>query len=253
MPLSENRLRHFIARLRGIFFISALLVLIAHSAGAIEIREYEQKLTTTTAAQLEHQHLDFLDQPDISSFEASTEPPQAQMPSADFEQENNHLNINGVVYSIVGLGNYPTTQPNEIPMIHAAVLKDGRKVLEFAESPIESPSFYRVGEDWVLRTPGHLFLSGRDLESQLNVDEIFSYTLLNGKPFYIFRKDSHYRLSYDGTVLANEYDQIVHDACCEYGVFNPLFDTRAVAFYGRRGKKWFFTLVRSDSASLKSP
>ena len=93
---------------------------------------------------------------------------------------------------------------------------------------------------WILEVDGFLIQDGVNLNQQLGYDEIFDWQLLNGKPFYYFRKGPRVGISYDGQVLPVYYDQVVHYRCCEPAMFNASGNNNIVWFYGQRNDTWYY-------------
>lgn len=73
---------------------------------------------------------------------------------------------------------------------------------------------------------------------------MFGFQLLDGKPFYFFKKDDRIYISYDHQELPLTYDEIPHYQCCSAGGLNAVAGPNWVGFFGRRGEVWYYTEIR---------
>ena len=96
---------------------------------------------------------------------------------------------------------------------------------------------------WLLEVDGFLIRDGENLNERLGFEEIFGWQLLNGKPFYYFRRGPRVGISYDGQVLPVYYDDIVHYRCCEPAAFNNAGNEAMVWFYGLREGTWYYVEI----------
>jgi PAS domain-containing protein len=93
---------------------------------------------------------------------------------------------------------------------------------------------------WLLEVDGFLIQDGEVLNEALGYEEIFGWQLLNGKPFYYFRKGPQVGVSYDGDTLPVYYDEVIHYRCCEASMFNNAGNEDMVWFYGLREGTWYY-------------
>lgn len=96
---------------------------------------------------------------------------------------------------------------------------------------------------WLLEVDGFLIQDGENLNESLGYEEIFGWQLLNGKPFYYFRKGPQVGISYDGQVLPVSFEEIIHYRCCEPAMFNNGGNEDMAWFYGLREGKWYYVEV----------
>ncbi len=96
---------------------------------------------------------------------------------------------------------------------------------------------------WLLEIDGFLIQDGESLNQRLGFEEIFGWQLLDGKPFYFFRKGPRIGISYDGQVLPVTYDDIPHYRCCEPAAFNAAGNGDMVWFYGLRDGTWHYVEI----------
>ncbi|MFO7623916.1 MAG: hypothetical protein R6V73_06160 [Anaerolineales bacterium] len=73
---------------------------------------------------------------------------------------------------------------------------------------------------WLLEVDGFLIQDGELLNERLGYEDIFGWQLLNGKPFYYFRKGPRVGISYEEGILPVYYDEVIHYRCCEPSMFN---------------------------------
>jgi len=106
------------------------------------------------------------------------------------------------------------------------------------EPPIKG--FWSWNNQWVLELDGTLIVDGQSVNQTLGYDEIFSWYKINGKPFYFFKKDNSVYLSYDGSTLPIQYDEVIHYQCCEPAMFNPGENSNMVWFYALRAGSWYY-------------
>jgi hypothetical protein len=82
---------------------------------------------------------------------------------------------------------------------------------------------------------GNVVLDGVNLNSQYNVQEMFSYGYINDKPLFLFRSSSKTGgISYAGRVLPLDYDDIQHYLCCDDSGFNPRYSKDMIGFFATR-------------------
>jgi hypothetical protein len=96
---------------------------------------------------------------------------------------------------------------------------------------------------WLLEVDGFLIQDGENLNERLGYEEIFGWQLLDGKPFYYFRKGPRVGISYDGDRLPVYYEEIVHYRCCEPGAFNNAGSEDMAWFYGLRDGTWYYVEI----------
>ena len=96
---------------------------------------------------------------------------------------------------------------------------------------------------WLLEVRGFLFEDGANLNEMLGYDEIFGWQLLNGKPFYYFRKGPRVGISYDGQVQPVGFDDIYHDGCCGFAVNNNGGNPAMVWFNALREGMWYYVEI----------
>jgi hypothetical protein len=122
------------------------------------------------------------------------------------------------------------------------------EVYEFAslfmvDMPVKGLSTWQG--DWILEVDGFVIQDGENLNERLGYEDIFGWQLLNGNPFYYFRKGPWVGISYNGQVLPQIYNEIVHYRCCEPAMFNNGGNQDMVWFYGLRDGTWYYVEIGS--------
>ncbi|MDD5087628.1 MAG: hypothetical protein PHI18_02355 [bacterium] len=120
----------------------------------------------------------------------------------------------------------------------------------------EDPLFYVRGYDWWIEswayrdaedttkryTPTRGFqviVNGEFLSDRYHCSGTFEYRYLDGKPFFLFRRDSLLGWNYAGVETVTDFDEFFHGHCCGEAVSNPLVYADEFAFYARRDEIWY--------------
>jgi len=96
---------------------------------------------------------------------------------------------------------------------------------------------------WVLEVDGQVIVDGRSLNEELGYQEVFAWQLLNGQPFYFFKKGGRIGVSYAGQTLAPRYDEVIHYRCCEPAAFNVAGNGTMVWGYALRDGLWYYVEI----------
>jgi|GEM_PF-981595 len=99
---------------------------------------------------------------------------------------------------------------------------------------------------WLLEVNGTLIHNGENLNLKEGYSEAFNFTMLNGKPFYFFTRDGKINAWYGGKILPMQYDEVVHDKCCEPAIFNIENSPDSLWFYAKRDGVWHFVGAAAD-------
>ena len=109
----------------------------------------------------------------------------------------------------------------------------------FVEPPVKA--LWAWEWHWVLEVAGDVLIDGQSLRQQLGFEEIFEWRLIDGQPFFFFKRDGRYGMSYAGQIVEPyRYDDIVHYQCCEAGMFNAVGNDTMVWFYALRDGIWHY-------------
>lgn len=126
------------------------------------------------------------------------------------------------------------------------VYQGDEQVFAFAAVNTVAPpvkGFWSWNGSWLLEVDGFLIQDGENLNATLGYDEIFGWQLLNGGPFYYFRKGPRIGISYSGRVLPVYYEEIPHYRCCEPAAFNNGGNEDMAWFYGLREGMWHYVEI----------
>lgn len=124
----------------------------------------------------------------------------------------------------------------------AIIKKDGQEVLRIPTrgaagvSPVRG--LWAWNGQWVVEVEGHIVIDGHELNKKLGAEETFDWQIMDGKPFAFFLKDGQMNAWYDGKVYSLGYDMIVHNTCCEAGMFDVGHNAQMVWFYARKEGIW---------------
>jgi hypothetical protein len=126
------------------------------------------------------------------------------------------------------------------------VWSGSRRIYSFASLFLVAPPVHGLWswhDHWLVEIDGFLIQDGMNLNERLGFDEAFGWQLLNGKPFYFFRKGPRVGIVYDGQVLPYYYEDVPHYRCCEPAMFNKAGNEDMVWFYGLRDGIWYYVEV----------
>lgn len=125
-----------------------------------------------------------------------------------------------------------------------SVKKNGRIVhaLTTDENPVrgEIETIRSVGADWIVEYEDNIVKSGVNLGKKAGFSKVYSYRTIGGKDFYFAEKAGKVRICYDGKLLPNEYDKVVHYQCCEPAHFNPGGNEHMVCFHALKAGYWHY-------------
>lgn len=107
--------------------------------------------------------------------------------------------------------------------------------------PIER--FLAWNDHWILAVSDFVIQDGEILNAKFGFEEVFNWYLMEGKPFYFFRKGPQVGISYDGLFLPVYYHEIVHGYCCGLALNNPRKDENTIRFFGMRDGIWKYVVV----------
>lgn len=99
---------------------------------------------------------------------------------------------------------------------------------------------------WVLEFDGHVIVDGQDFNQTNNYNEVFSWQVVGGKPFFFFTRDGLTHLNYAGRDLLYTYDQVIHGGSGEAALYNPGSSDQLVWFYALRDGLWYYVEAGAD-------
>lgn len=86
---------------------------------------------------------------------------------------------------------------------------------------------------------GSVFVNGEPLRDRLNAEEVFGWWLLDGKPFFFFRRDGLVQISYAGEILEPAFERVFPYDCCGETAFAIQGDQNMVWFYAQKDGRWY--------------
>jgi len=82
----------------------------------------------------------------------------------------------------------------------------------------------------------------RYLYSHVN-DETFAFRLLEGSPFYLFRKDGQINAWYTAQIVPLGFEGVIHYACCSGGYLTLKGNDTMVWFYAFKDHVWYYVEI----------
>ncbi len=120
-------------------------------------------------------------------------------------------------------------------------------------SPISAlRGIWAYDNHWVLETNyytddtpfhGKISQDGILLNDANGYEEAFNFQIINGRPFYFSKQNGLIDAWFDGQLIPLGYDEIPHYSCCSAAEYNPRMWKNMVAFFGIRGKEWYFVQI----------
>ena len=132
----------------------------------------------------------------------------------------------------------------------AMIYRGDELVYEFASWDFmgyEPWNFCAWGENWMVEGNEVVVLNGEILNYKFDVDEVFDWHLLGGKPLFFARKNQHYYIYYDDVLLPVEYDSVTHYLCCAQRYFNPRTTGEFTWFNASRDGVSYRVMISIDS------
>lgn len=117
---------------------------------------------------------------------------------------------------------------------------DNHWVLEVVHAT-EKKAFFQNEIDFDVL--GEIILDGLSLNQQQEYQETFGFQLMNGKPFYFFKKSGRMGISYNGDEIPSRYTQIPHYGCCSGSALNPKSAENMVSFFAQRSGIWYYVEI----------
>jgi hypothetical protein len=98
-------------------------------------------------------------------------------------------------------------------------------------------------DHWILEVSDFVIQDGEILNEKFGFEEVFDWHLIDGKPFYFFRKGPRVGISYNGQFLPVYYHDVAHGLCCGLALNNPRVDENTVRFFSKRDGVWYYVVV----------
>ena len=133
------------------------------------------------------------------------------------------------------------------------VRRDGQVVFNMAipqAGPAGPPAGELWGWDhhWAFEVENVVVQDGELQNLKLGLDEMFDWRLVDGKPFYFFRKGTAYGLAYDGQPVPLSYEDLLHgQLCCDAAHYRIASLSNGAWFYGLRDGTWYLVFVELNA------
>ena len=96
---------------------------------------------------------------------------------------------------------------------------------------------------WILEVTGQVIEDGQSLNERADYDETFGFQLLQGEPFYFFKKGSAIGAVYAGQEIQLRYNEVPHYGCCSPAELNPISAENMLAFFAQRDGRWYYVEI----------
>lgn len=123
---------------------------------------------------------------------------------------------------------YRQVAPSPAGLLKSIWAWDGHWVLEFVEVAAGG------------REQVHVIFDGVDLAQTLKVDEVFGWRLVGGQPLYFYRLDEITRVSYAGSALPVDFEEVLRYTCCSAANLSLQSNSQMVWFYARQNDVWHY-------------
>ena len=163
---------------------------------------------------------------DLFSFQTEEILPQEDIGGIEVSRQEANILKNGELLMTIPLG---TTGP--INPVYGIYTDGSAWYFE-----IDRGESY-MGEDGGIVIPnlGDIYRDGESLNELEGYDESFGFTLLAGRPFYLFERSGEFGYSLDGVEYSLPYTNIWHHRCCSAGMLNPRSSEDSVAIFAEKG------------------
>lgn len=101
-------------------------------------------------------------------------------------------------------------------------------------------NFINYKGKWILEYQDNVIINGENIGKKNGYDKIFNYRILKDKPFYFFKKDGKVHISYNGEILSNSYDEVIHNKGSEPAVCNVRSNDDMIWFFALKDGFWYF-------------
>lgn len=138
------------------------------------------------------------------------------------------------------------------PLQTVKVMRDSETIFE-APAGLPSPAvpiqaLWTYDGHWTLEVlysdettwAGRVFIDGVMVNEQKGYEEAFGLQLLDGKPFFFYKRDGKIGYSYDGNETILGYNEIPHYFCCAETEYNPIQAENMVAFFAQKDNTWYY-------------
>ncbi|HSD84368.1 MAG TPA: hypothetical protein VLG46_10930 [Anaerolineae bacterium] len=141
----------------------------------------------------------------------------------------------GVKRNGVTVFSVPNDNPGVTSEFRVLAVYDDHWVLELAQR-LDNP-------DSTTTFSGRVFVDGESLNDMYGYQESFGFQTIAGRPFYFYRRDNQIGVAADGQEVPLQYDEVPHYGCCSAGALNPRIARNMIAFFARRGDRWYYVEI----------
>jgi hypothetical protein len=90
---------------------------------------------------------------------------------------------------------------------------------------------------------GQIIQDGILINEQYGYEEAFGFQLLNGKPFYFYKRNVRIGIYYNNQEIQLGYTHVPHYGCCSSWELNPRIAKNMVSFISQREDEWFYVEI----------
>jgi len=115
---------------------------------------------------------------------------------------------------------------------------------EVSGNPVAN--FWSWDGHWLVEMDNIVIQDGKALNQITGAAEIFDWQPLNGKPLFLFLKNSKFGINYAGADLPISYDDIIHNhLCCDPARYNIVSIPSGVRFFALKNNTWMLVYVQA--------
>lgn len=158
-----------------------------------------------------------------------------RLEAADEQPGRAVVKRNGVVVFSV-----PNDSPGVTSPYRVLATYDDHWVLELAQQ--------EQNADGSTYFSGRVFIDGRSVNEEFGYQEAFGFQTIAGRPFYFYKQDDQIGVVADGQPVFLGYDEVPHYGCCSASALNPRIARNMLAFFARRGDRWYYVEIGAFEA-----
>jgi hypothetical protein len=151
--------------------------------------------------------------------------------------------INDTVYKIDFIDEIPEyAKPEQV--LNYSVKKNNNILYLFSVKNMvvvsSIKSFFVYKNEWILEYTDNVIINGKNIVELNDYSKAFSYSIIEKKPFYFFKKDDNINISYNNEIYITRYDEVIRYQCCEPSFFNVSKNKKMVWFYALKDGFWYY-------------
>ena len=129
--------------------------------------------------------------------------------------------------------------------VHMLISEDGHQQCDIIARGSSAVGVFQTAfawkDDYVIEFIDLVYVNCINQNEELGYSAIFHYRILDDRVLYFYRDEKDvYRLSYNGQMLSNVYDDIIRYSCCDFTTLSPRNSELMVWFYGQRDGQWYY-------------